>query len=138
MGGPTKTLLPPGRFQERKISEKIAKSGPQIGSRTVKNGVQKRDPKIKRNLPPGPPQGSVEWGPKKYDPPRLVRNFGPRGRNIGGGNHMVAEKPHSLVAPDRAGAGGSFVLARENESQPSRIHRWDEISISKANLFFFN
>ncbi len=106
LGGPTKTLLPPGRLQERKNADKVAKTGPEIYQKTTKTGAQKGGPKIKRNLPPGPPQGSAECGPKIREPPRLQRNFGPRGRNIGGGNHMVAEKPHSLVAPDRAGAGG--------------------------------
>ena len=71
LGGPTKTLLPPGRLQERKITENEAKTGPQIDQKTQKKRRSKRGSKIKRNLPPGPPQGSAECGPKIRGPPRM-------------------------------------------------------------------
>ena len=55
LGGPSKTLLPPTRPQERKKPEKVTKMTPGIGQKTVKKGIKKwTRKKLPRSREKGP------------------------------------------------------------------------------------
>ena len=80
LGRSYKMLLPPGRLQERKITDKLAKTGPKIEpTKLRKKRVQQKGSTIKRKLPPGPPQGSAECDPKIRDPPAYGEISAPGG-----------------------------------------------------------
>ena len=64
LGGPTKTLLPPGRLQERKITENGAKTEPQMDKKLRKNGVQKGGQKSSAICHQGHPRGVLSVAQK--------------------------------------------------------------------------